>query len=106
MNSNLKEMFETKQAGWQADEGSEEFELWKEEMIHLIPKLQFDSLIELALYLSFESKVNHKYIWKEIENSVLENLHLYELKHVCQLQWAVTQLKPKYTSSNFDKQLF
>lgn len=67
-------------------------------MLLLIPKLQYDTIIELAYYLSFESQVNDKAIWRAVENAALENLHLYELKHTCQLQWAVTQMKPKYTS--------
>ena len=58
------------------------------------------------MYLAFEAKLNDKQIWRAVENAALANLHLYELKHTCQLQWAVTQLKPKQTSSRFDNLLF
>ena len=102
---NLKEMFEENPA-WKADAGSPEFSQWKEALIDLVPKLNFDAVIELALYLSLEAKLNDKYIWRAIENAALENLHLYELKHSCQMQWAVTQLKPKFTSARFDTLLF
>ena len=59
-------------------------------MIELTTKLNFDAVIELALYLAFEVKLNDRYVWRAIEDAALANLHLYELKHVCQIQWAVT----------------
>jgi len=49
----------------------------------MIPKLNYDAVVELALHLAFESKVNEKHIWRAVENAALENLHLYELKHTC-----------------------
>ena len=72
----------------------------------MAPKLNFDQVVELALYLSLKAKLNDKLIWNAVENASLDNLHLYELKHTCQLQWAVTQMKPKFTSSRFDNILF
>lgn len=104
-SGSLKEMFEQNEA-WRADPESQEFAQWKDSLIDMIPKLNFDAVIELALYLSLEAKVNDKYIWRAVENAALENLHLYELKHTCQMQWAVTQLKPKFTSARFDTLLF
>jgi len=49
-------------------------------MIELIPRLQTESLIELAMYLSFEAQINDKYIWRAFEAAALENFHLYDLK--------------------------
>jgi len=88
-SGNLKEMFEDKQA-WKLDPESEEFIQWKEALIEMAPKLNYDAVIELALYLSFEAKLNDKGIWKAIENAALENIHLYSLKDSCQMQWACT----------------
>ena len=74
-------------------------------MLDLVPKLNYDALVELGLYLSFEATLNDKQLWRTFENAVLENFHLYELQHICQIQWAVTQLKPKYTSQRLDVML-
>jgi hypothetical protein len=52
-------------------------------MVELVPKLNYDALIELGLYLAFEAKVNDKQLWREFENAILENFHLYELEHIC-----------------------
>lgn len=52
-------------------------------MIELTSKLNFDAVVDLALYLSFEAKLNDKFIWRAIEDAALENLHLYEVKHAC-----------------------
>lgn len=102
-DGNLREMFESEV--WKNEE-SHEYEQWREAMIELTTKLNFDAVIDLALYLSFEANLNDKYIWRAIEAAALENLHLYSLKHACQMQWAVTQLKPKHTTSRFDNLLF
>ena len=75
-------------------------------MINVTQKLNYDAVVELALYLAFNEDLNDKQIWRAVEEAALQNLHLYELKHTCQLQWAVTQQKPKYTSARFDNMLF
>jgi hypothetical protein len=75
-------------------------------MIELTSKLNYDKVIELAMYLSFEAKLNDKYVWRAIEDAILQHLHLYELKHICQIQWAVTQMKPKFTSARLDNMLY
>lgn len=74
-------------------------------MVDMVPKLNYDALIELGLYLSFEAKLNDKQLWRAFENAILENFHLYDLQHICQIQWTVTQLKPKYTSQRLDVML-
>ena len=76
------DLFENKEA-WKSDAESSEFDEWRSSMIDLIPKLQYDSLIELGMYLGFEAKVNDKHIWRAFEDAALDNLHLYDLKHAC-----------------------
>ena len=80
-DGNLMEMFEGNQA-WK-QEGTPEYEEWREAMIELTTKLNFDAVVDLALYLSFEAKVNDKYIWRAIEGAALHNLHLYDVKNAC-----------------------
>ena len=58
------------------------------------------------MHLAFEAKLNDREIWRAIEDAALANLHLFELKHICQLQWAVLQLKPKRTSARLDDILY
>ena len=87
------------------EESSEAFLAWREQLTQLIPKLSYESVIELAYYLAFEAKLNDRLVWRLVENAALENYHFYELKHICQLEWAVTQLKPKVTSARFDNML-
>ena len=57
--------------------------------------MNHDQIVELALYLAFEAKNNEKSVWRSIEQSVLDSLHLFTLKQICQLEWASAQLKPK-----------
>jgi hypothetical protein len=80
----LKDLFENNQA-WREDPDSQEYQHWKEAVIESTSKLNFDAIVELALHLAFEAKLNDKHIWRAVENAALENLHLYELKHTCQL---------------------
>lgn len=77
-------MFEQNKA-WQMDPESNEFMEWREAFIEMIPKLNYDAVVEAALYLALEVELNDKEIWRTIENAALDNLHLYELKHTCQL---------------------
>ena len=88
LNGNLKDLFENNDA-WKT-EGTPEYEQWREAAIELAGKLNFDAVVDMAMYLSFEAKLNDKYIWRAIEAAALENLHLYEIKHSCQMSWAVT----------------
>ena len=74
-------------------------------LIDIIPNLNHDQVVDLALYLAFEPKFNSKPVWKAIEANALEGLHLFTLKQVCQLQWATTQLKPKRTVGRFNTML-
>lgn len=82
--SNLIDLFEQNQ-DWKLEESSEEYQKWREDLIQTIPKLNFDAIIELNYYMSFKAKINDKYIWRAIEEGILENFHLYDLKHTCQL---------------------
>ena len=56
---------------------------WKEQIINAIPKLNFDAVIELSYYLAFKAKLNDKQIWRAVEGAILENFHLYDLRHTC-----------------------
>jgi hypothetical protein len=80
--SNLIDLFEQNQ-DWKLEESSEEYQKWREDLIQTIPKLNFDAIIELNYYMSFKAKINDKYIWRAIEEGILENFHLYDLKHTC-----------------------
>ena len=87
------------------DPDSAEYVEWRDNLIETSKHLNFDAVIELTFYMAFEAKLTDKYIWRAIEAAILENFHLYELKHTCQLQWAVSQIKPKHTSSRLDNML-
>jgi len=69
-DSTLVELFLNRD-DWKEEIGSEKFELWKEDVTAALPKLNYDAVVELALYLAFEAKVNEKYLWREVENVVL-----------------------------------
>ena len=49
-------------------------------LLDVIPHLNHDILIDLALYLAFENKHNSKAVWRAIEAGGLEFLHLLTLK--------------------------
>ena len=51
--------------------------------MEVIPRLNHDSLIDLALYLSLESQFNSKEVWNAIETAAYEALHLLSTKQVC-----------------------
>ena len=53
-----------------------------------MPRLNHDTIVELALYLSLERKFNSKPVWRAIEAAAYESLHLFSLKQICQLEWA------------------
>ena len=56
-------------------EESAEFASWKEEVLGVIPRLNHDVLIELALHLSYEAQCNDKQIWLAIEDAAVSSLH-------------------------------
>lgn len=84
---------------------SEEYQHWRQSLLHLVPKLNYDAIIELSYQLAFVSKLNDKQIWSAVENAALENINRYETKHICKLLWSVTQLKSKQSSTYLDKML-
>jgi hypothetical protein len=71
-------------------------------MLELIPRLNHDVVINLALHLAFDAKVNEKEIWRAIEDSAVSSLHHLTLTQVSQLEWATMELKPKKTSSRLN----
>jgi hypothetical protein len=40
--------------------------------VDLIPRLNHDIIVELALYLAFDAKLNDRDVWRLIENVSLE----------------------------------
>lgn len=44
-------------------------------MIELIPKLNHDVVVQLALHLAYDAKVNDKEIWRAIEDASVASLH-------------------------------
>jgi hypothetical protein len=70
-----------------------------EKLIEITPKLNYDQLVDLTLYVALEAKINDRGVWRALEQSALDNLHLFSLKQLCQLQWASAQLKPKQMSA-------
>ena len=60
--------------------------------------MNHDQVIQLALHLSFDAKVNDKDLWRAIEDNILTSLHHLTLTQVCQLEWASMELKPKHTT--------
>ena len=68
--------------------------------------MNHDMLVETALYLALERKFNSKEVWRALETSALESLHLFSLKQICQLEWATQQLKPKRSAARFNTMLY
>lgn len=60
----LKELFCDPSNTYLQPEESEQYQHWKLRVLQSIPNLNYDKIIELALHLSFESKVNDKQIWE------------------------------------------
>ena len=52
-------------------------------LLDVIPRLNHDTVVELALYLSLESKFNSKDVWRALEAAAYESFHLLTLKQVC-----------------------
>lgn len=52
-------------------------------LLDVIPRLNHDMVVELALYLSLERQYNCKEVWVAIEAACYESLHLFSIKQVC-----------------------
>ena len=76
LESNLQELFSNLEIT--------EAEL-EQGLLDTIPRLNHDMVVELALYLSLESKYNSKAVWNAIEAASYESLHLFNIKQICQL---------------------
>lgn len=81
-DSTLVDLFLNSQ-DYKSEVGTEKYEAWKEDVVAALPNLNYDAVVELALYLAFEAKVNDKLIWGELENAVLDNMQFYQNKHIC-----------------------
>ena len=74
-------------------------------LLDIIPNLNFDQVVELSLYLVFETKINDKAVWRLMESAFYESLHLYSVKQLCQVAWACSTQKPKHTTARFTRML-
>lgn len=97
---NLRQIFADKEA--YSQEGTEAFNSWKEKLLEAIPRVNHDILVELALSLSYEAKVNDKQIWRAIEDASLASLHHMNITQVSQLEWATMELKPKNVTARLN----
>jgi hypothetical protein len=73
-----------------------------EQLVGVIPHLNHDQIVNLSLQLAFETKLNDKNVWRTVEDAAVANMHLYTMTQMCQLEWATTQLKPKYVTSRLN----
>ena len=94
---NLKALLHDKAGvdAYSKPEDSVEFMHWKQQLLDLIPHLNHDVNVQLALHLAYEAKVNDKQIWRAIEDATYASLHHMTLTQVSQLEWATQELKPK-----------
>ena len=79
-----------------------EYGQWKSAMIETIHKLNHDVVVQLALHLAYDAKINDKEIWRAIEDTSVASLHHMTLTQVCQLEWATMELKPKQVTSRLN----
>ena len=61
-----------------------------DQLCEIIPNLNHGQIIDLALYLAFERKLNDKKVWRTLEAAAEAALHLMDLRQVCKLEWATT----------------
>ena len=71
-------------------------------LLEVIPNVNHDQLVDLALYLAFMVSENEKEVWRAIEDACVASLHLMSTKQICQLEWASMQQKPKMTTARFN----
>jgi hypothetical protein len=75
---------------------------WKESVLEAIPRLNYNILVELALYMAYEAKCNDKQIWQGIEDAALAGLHHMNITQISQLEWATMEQKPKQVSARLN----
>ena len=68
LDSNLREVFNDSASTDQA-----------EKLVEVIPHVNHDQLVQLALYLAFEAKLNDEQVWRALEDACLTSLHLFSL---------------------------
>jgi hypothetical protein len=57
--SNLKDLF-SDTSSYQNPETNDKFPIFKEKLLTVIPNLNHDILVQLALHLAYDAKVNEK----------------------------------------------
>ena len=91
---NLKQLFAQADA-YNGAADSEAYIQWKEKVLEAVPRLNHDVLVQFALHLAFDAKVNDKEIWRAVEDASIAVLHHMNITQISQLEWATMELKPK-----------
>ena len=74
--SNLRELFAIYDSNLKnVDQTAPEYEEWRSKLLEVIPRLNHDVLIDFALYLSYEAKLNDRFIWQALEDAAYPVLH-------------------------------
>ena len=60
---------------WEKEVKSEKYLEWRQHLLEAIPQLNHDVLINFALYLAFEAKLNDIKVWRAIEEASYPILH-------------------------------
>ena len=71
-------------------------------MLEVVPRLNHDVLVQLAMHIAYDARVNDKDIWRAIEDASVASLHHMTLTQVSQLEWATMELKPKQVTSRLN----
>jgi hypothetical protein len=87
------------------DENSDKEELINE-LIKIIPKLNYNLVANLAMHLAFDAKINDHTLWKTIQECVMREITLYSFHDLCKLQYATCYLSPKRTDAVFDEAIW
>lgn len=75
------------------------------ELREAIPKINYDQMANLCLYLAFEEELNDHACWKLIEQCVYDDLKLFTFHDLCKIRYSVNHLKPKRTGHELDSAL-
>ena len=56
----------------------------------------------MTLQAGIVDKISAKPFWKELEDALLTNLHLYSIEQICLLEAARSEIKPKPFTQRFN----
>lgn len=101
---NLKSLF-AKREVYESSPDSPVYQQWKDSLLEGIPQLNHDVLVQLALHIAYDAKINDKDIWRAIEDASYAGLHHMTITQVSQLEWASMELKPKHVTPRLNNLL-